>query len=173
MEGNSVGAPLILTLQMDEAAQVFYEELRQRFFPPERNLISAHLTLFHLLPDEERTYDAVRDVAEAVAVFRLLKPVLRSTGRGVAVFLESQQLVELHGALAAVFEAALTSQDRQKFRPHIMIQNKVLPEVARATLAMLGESLLVEPLGVGISVWRYLGGPWEIVRHFPFYASGD
>jgi 2'-5' RNA ligase len=163
-------APLILALQIDDAAQIFYEDLRRRFFPPERNVIPAHLTLFHKLPDEDRTYDAVRKAAQAVSAFRLTHPVLRSTGRGVAVFFEAEQLRVLHAELAAVFEAQLIPQDRQRFRPHIVVQNKVAPDVARGTLALLEGSSFVEPFAVGITIWRYLGGPWEHVLDVPFGA---
>lgn len=44
--------PLILTLVLD--AQLFkaLNALRVRHFPPERNVVPAHVTLFHALPSE-------------------------------------------------------------------------------------------------------------------------
>ena len=162
---------LILTLQIDEAGQTFYEGLRRRYFPPERNLIGAHVTLFHQLADEERTYEVVSASAQGMSSFRLMNPTARSIGRGVAVFFESERLSALHAELAAAFEAHVTPQDRQRFRPHITVQNKVEPEVARATLALLGEGSVVEAEAVGLTLWRYLGGPWERVRGYPFGES--
>jgi hypothetical protein len=47
--------PLILTLQMDERSQERFDRLRELHFPPERNYLSAHLTLFHKLPGERET----------------------------------------------------------------------------------------------------------------------
>ena len=45
-------APLILTLRFDERSSAFFDEQRRRYFPPARNFIPAHLTLFHHLPGE-------------------------------------------------------------------------------------------------------------------------
>ena len=45
-------APLILTLELDERSFAFFGAQRRRYFPPERNFIPAHLTLFHALPGE-------------------------------------------------------------------------------------------------------------------------
>jgi hypothetical protein len=58
-------APLILTLTFDERAFAFFEERRRRYFPPERNFIPAHLTLFHALPGEHLA--SIRQDIEAVA----------------------------------------------------------------------------------------------------------
>ena len=43
----------ILTAEMDEDSFGWLDRLRRRYFPPERNFLPAHLTLFHLLsPDQ-------------------------------------------------------------------------------------------------------------------------
>src|SRR5687768_4540855 len=54
MVGDSVAAtpPLVLTLEMDGESFRRLNELRSRFFPPERNFVPAHVTLFHRLPGE-------------------------------------------------------------------------------------------------------------------------
>jgi len=49
--------PLILTLKLDEESQAFFDKQRALYFPPERNFLKAHLTLFHQLPDEPETLD--------------------------------------------------------------------------------------------------------------------
>jgi hypothetical protein len=160
--------PFLLTLRLDDEAQRFYEGLRQQYFPPERNLIAAHVILFHQLPEEERARAVIREVAGRCAAMRLVRPELRSIGRGVAVFFEAEALGEVHRALSTAFAATLIAQDRQGLRPHIMVQNKVDPAVARETLAALQGGSLIEPLGVGLTLWRYLGGPWERVAEFDF-----
>lgn len=53
--GSGAAAPLILTLAMDERSQERFDRLRETHFPPERNHLSAHLTLFHRLPGERQT----------------------------------------------------------------------------------------------------------------------
>ena len=42
--------PLILTLRLDPESQARFDALRRAHFPPERNLLGAHVTLFHALP---------------------------------------------------------------------------------------------------------------------------
>ena len=44
--------PLIVTALLDEVAQERFDRLRREHFPPERNHLDAHLTLFHRLPDD-------------------------------------------------------------------------------------------------------------------------
>ena len=165
--------PLILTLQIDETAQQFYEELRRRYYPPERNVIGAHLTLFHQLSEEEASMSAIRKAAESTHAFRLSKPALRSIGRGVAVFFESQELLALHTALSTEFQEDLIPQDRQRLRPHIVVQNKVDPATAKHTLMQLGTQQFLEPQALGLTLWRYLDGPWEHVADFSFAESSD
>lgn len=81
-------------------------------------------------------------------------------GRGVA---------GLRAELARGWATWLTSQDRQPRRPHVTIQNKVAPEVARDTLARLTASFVPwEARAEGLLLWRYRGGPWEAAGRFPF-----
>lgn len=44
--------PLVLTLKLDQTTFDLFNELRQQHFPPERNFLPAHVTLFHALPGE-------------------------------------------------------------------------------------------------------------------------
>ena len=171
MTETTTSQPLILTLQLDPLAQDFYENLRRLHFPLELNQIPAHLTLFHQLPDKELTYNTIRELAESTPVLKLAHRTPRSIGRGVAIFFQSEQLASLHSALSQVFTGQLIPQDRQPFRPHIVIQNKVDPETASATLAALEAPSLTPPNGIGLTLWRYLGGPWKHLSDFPFMAS--
>jgi 2'-5' RNA ligase len=163
-----VTQPLILTLLMDEEAEAFYQELRARFYPAERNLIPAHLTLFHQLPDEGATDHALAQTASTISPFHLTQATLRSIGRGVAVFFEPESMNALHSACASAFAQHLSRQDSQRFRPHIVLQNKVAPETAHSTLALLRSQPFVEPRALGLMLWRYLGGPWEHIRNYSF-----
>jgi 2'-5' RNA ligase len=166
-----MSSTLILTSQLDDIAQSFYEGLRQRYFPPERNLIPAHLTVFHNLPDENHVYDMVREAARAGSLSRGKNPQLRSIGRGVAVYFQIDPLSLLRTQLSSVFQFDLIPQDRQRFDPHIVVQNKVDSETAKRTLAELKALELVEPTVIGFTLWRYLGGPWEHLEDLPFAAS--
>ena len=167
--------PLILTLALDEASFAFFDSLRRRWFPPERNLIPAHLTLFHHLPGDELAA-VLRDIAETCrrqAPLTLEVTGLRSLGRGVAYTLESADLVSLRASLASTWAGWLSAQDRHGYRPHVTVQNKVEPSRARELLADLtAEFVPFTVTGEGLQLWRYRGGPWEAVRGFAFEGDG-
>ena len=163
-------APFILTLALHPDDQARFERLRGLHFPPDRNLIPAHVTLFHHLPGAES--EVVRNGIEArctMPPFPVAVPGLRFLGRGVAYALESPELIALRAGLAREWDGWLTPQDRQGWRPHGTIQNKVPPEAARALHAKLQAAFA--PFTVhaeGLDLWRYLGGPWEPVSRHPF-----
>ena len=162
--------PLIVTLLLEETAQQRFDRLREEHFPPERNHLQAHVTLFHALRGGH--LDDVRaDLAAAAerAAFDVAVTGLRFLGRGVAYTLESAELGTVRAGLAAAWAPWLTPQDRQWHAPHVTVQNKVDPAVARA----LHDRLLAGfvPYRVrarGLGLWRYLGGPWEPVAELAF-----
>ncbi|RFU23000.1 2'-5' RNA ligase family protein [Geodermatophilus marinus] len=162
--------PLIVTLLLGGQAQARFDRLRAAHFPPERNHLAAHVTLFHALPGEDA--EAVTaDLAAAAhrPAFEVAVTGLRSLGRGVAYTLESAELAALRAGLAARWADRLTPQDRQPHRPHVTVQNKVDPAAARALLADLSAAFVPERVPArGLGLWRYAGGPWEPVAEFPF-----
>ena len=163
-------APLILTLKLDPASFARFDGLRRAHFPPALNHIPAHLTLFHHLPGER--LDEI--VAELVAgrpadPLPLRASGLRKLGRGTAFEIEGVELKNWRGRLAQDWAEGLTPQDRQPFRPHVTVQNKVEPIVARALFEALADSFQPFDLqGVGVLVWRYLGGPWALEAEVGF-----
>jgi 2'-5' RNA ligase len=132
----------VLTLRLDDASFAAFDALRRRHFPPERNFLPAHLTLFHQLPEDDDA--AVRPVlataAAATPAFPLEFTGPRSLGRGVAFDVRSDALRRLRRQLADAFEPWLTRQDAQGFRPHVTVQNKASAESARQLLAALATS---------------------------------
>ena len=164
-------APLILTLGLHADDQARFERLRALHFPAGRNLIPAHVTLFHKLPGYEveaiqRTLD---DRCAAVPPFAVTATGLRFLGRGVAYALEAPALTTLRASLAKQWDEWLTPQDRQGYRPHVTIQNKAAPEAARALQQNLQAAFA--PFTVraeALLLWRYLGGPWEAVGRHAF-----
>ena len=161
--------PLIVTLTLDEASQQRFDDLRRRHFPPERNHLRAHLTLFHALPGEleqQVRSDLARAAERPPLTLRVTG--LRSLGRGVAYALRSPELDALRQALAARWGPHLTNQDRQPHRPHVTVQNKVDPATARATLADLESGFAPYAVtGCGLALFRYLGPTWEPVVELP------
>lgn len=163
--------PLILTLKLDQRSFDYFDGLRRQYFPPERNIIPAHVSLFHALPGSQEA--AIRETLSAVCADTPATPLhfnqLRFLGKGVAVAADSPELARLHGLLAARWQAWLSPQDRQPFRPHVTLQNKVTPEAARALYDQLAAGW--QPMtarGKGLLLWRYLGGPWDFVNEFAF-----
>lgn len=164
-------APVIVTAALDDGAFAWFDDLRRSHFPRHRNLVPAHLTLFHALPGEHEA-DVLHRLAEASRSRRPMRLDVQgpwSLGRGVAYRLASPDLESLRAELADGFSPWLTRQDRAPFRPHITIQNKVEPQEARQLLERL--QLEFEPFSVfaeGLLVWRYLGGPWSLVERLDF-----
>ncbi len=159
----------ILTLRFDPAAQEYFEEMRQRYFPPALNRVPAHLTLFHSLPAIEEISSTLDSVAAATTVFPVAVNGVRSLGRGVAFTLAAPGLLSLHAVLSRSFAEHLTPQDRQKFQPHVVIQNKSTGEQARHLLALLQASFRTfEVKAEGLTLWHYRDGPWDLAREFEF-----
>ena len=163
--------PLILTLEMDERSQKRFDRLRELHFPRERNYLNAHLTLFHKLPGEHQAVISVdlQDLCLHQTPFTLNATGLRFLGRGVAYELSSPGLSALRRDLARRWDPWLGAQDRQGFKPHVTVQNKVPPEMARALHGQLQATFTpFEVDGLGLLLWRYLDGPWELVGTYPF-----
>lgn len=163
-------SPLILTCQLNPEAQDLFTALRQKHFPPERNFLQAHLTLFHHLPPGEPEIVAgIEDMIRSYAPLVLPITEVVFTGRGVAYKVQSMELKALHLSLQQRWKTWLIPQDQQGLWPHITIQNKVDPWQARQLQQELAASF--EPFEIraeGLSLWEYQGGPWEFVRSFLF-----
>ncbi|MGD9988862.1 2'-5' RNA ligase family protein [Pseudonocardia sp.] len=164
---------LIVTAVLDDAAQERFDALRRKHFPPERNHLAAHVTLFHALPGEHRreVEDDLGVVAERVgAEVPVRVSGLRFMGHGVAFVLRSPVLTRARSGLAQRWEPWLSAQDRAKGADlHVTVQNKVEPERARALHdALRGEFTPSDVSATGLALWRYLDGPWEELARVPF-----
>lgn len=165
-----MSAPIIVTALLGASDFAWADGLRRKHFPPERNQVPAHITLFHHLPpslsEEVREQLGAACGAKAPAA-RLIG--LRHLGRGVAYRVESTELEAIRARLAEHFAGMLTPQDQAPWRPHITVQNKVEPKDAKALLAELEESFLPRPLKIaGLASWWYRGGPWEPLSEHRF-----
>lgn len=162
----------LLTLAFDDASQARFEALRQREYPAQINRVPAHLALFHQLPDTDIAAETLRQMAQVTPPFAVAVTGLRMLGRGVAFSCESAELVRLHDALRVQFADVLIPQDQQRFWPHVVVQNKVEPAVARATLARLsGEFATWNARAEGLLWWEYLGGPWRLRECMTFATA--
>jgi hypothetical protein len=146
------------------------QELRRTHYPPERNQVPAHLTLFHHLPPSLE-----RELGQRLAAYTAIPPPrariagVIDLGAGTAFRIESEELEDIRADLADAFRGMLTPQDQAPWRPHVTIQNKVEPREARQLQQRLRATFEPRPLDVkGIASWRYLGGPWEPIRSHAF-----
>lgn len=164
-------APLILCLRLNKEASTLFTELRQQYFPPERNYLQAHLTLFHKLPPSESSQIVARlsHIALQHSPISLTVTGPKSIGNGVAYFVESEALQQLHKSLQQDWHQWLVPQDKQKLRPHITIQNKVGAAQAKALLEKLESSFSPFTItGTGFTLWEYMGGPWRLYKTIYF-----
>ena len=166
-------APLILTLTLDSASQQYFDNLRKAHFPPERNYLDAHLTLFHhLLQGEKAITEALENLTNHHPQVQLQVTGLRSIGNGVAFSMESAELQQMHKQLQTTWQPWLIPQDRQKLWPHITVQNKVNADVAKQLKNKLEQEFIpFEITGMGLSLFEYLGGPWKFVQGFEFAGT--
>ncbi len=163
---------LIVTLRMEASAAARFTALRQAHFPPERNWLAAHITLFHALPvaSIDRVLTDVADLASTTESFAMRVDRLLFLGRGVAYGLAAPHALNLRTRLADRWAPLLGRQDRAgPGRLHITVQNKVAPATARALHDHLERTFAPEEVeATGLEVWYYLGGPWQLASAFDF-----
>jgi hypothetical protein len=159
-----------VTAELPEALQSRADQLRQAHFPPERNFLKAHVTLFHALPPmvEGEVRQTLAQEASASPIPARLEGVI-DLGGGTALRITSPAMLALRERLAERFHGLLTPQDQQTPRLHVTVQNKVGRSEARALQQAL--AALIEPRAFvfrGLALHRYRGGPWETVQRWTF-----
>ncbi len=168
-------APLIVSLGVDAVSFDRFDGLRRAHFPKGLNKIPAHLTVFHHLPGE-RLSDVQKVLADAATTrtpFVMAVTGLRKLGRGVALTLASPELQTVRAGIAARFADVLTPQDRQAFRPHVTIQNKVDPKAALTSARRDGCGFrALESSGRGASALALPGRPVGSGRPIRVQARG-
>ncbi|ALJ12240.1 2'-5' RNA ligase family protein [Sphingopyxis macrogoltabida] len=149
---------------MGAADQHYFDALRTAHFPPDRNHLAAHITLFHQLPPSclDELTRLIRAIAADTPPPAASLREVYSLGGGVAFRIDSASLLAIRDRIADHFFGALTAQDRGMPRLHITVQNKVTASEAKALLARLTEDFRPRPLAIaGLAAHHYRGGPWE------------
>lgn len=165
---------VVVTLHMDDQSSQYFTALRETYFPADRNYLPAHVTLFHKLPGQEleRLCQDAYECAKGHAELQVNVTGVRFLGRGVAYKVESAGLSSLRSCLAKRWQAFLGAQDKQRFQPHITVQNKVTPECARKLAEELAASFARREIrGQGLDFWFYRGGPWQFAASVLFQAD--
>ena len=167
----SGAAPIVVTALLGRADQAALDALRREHYPAERNVLPAHLTLFHHLPPsvEDELKHRLTEATRGVRAPAAKAAGLMSLGRGVAVKIESPGLAAIRHDLADAFSGLLMPQDAGGWRPHVTIQNKVAPSMAKLLMGALGKAFRAREVEIaGLATWYYRGGPWEALSRHMF-----
>jgi hypothetical protein len=171
VQGPASAAPLVVTAELPPEIQALADRLRREHYPPERNQLPAHVTLFHALPPwcEDELRDALGALARAYVRPRARLEGVMPLGSGTALRLTSPGILEVRAKLAERFHGLLTAQDNHPPRLHVTIQNKVSPREAKALQAALAATLEPRDFAfAGLAMHAYRGGPWELLKRSPF-----
>lgn len=166
----------ILALNTDEAHHKAVTALRNHYFPPKLNKLSAHIALFRALPGSELASieSAIQDVVRHEHPFPIStgKPFLLSHGVGLEVHVAPAQ--HIFRTLKAQWQGFLSKQD-QSFKAHYTIQNKVNDkEEVGKTLEEVQKNFAGSTGTVtGLSLYLYARGYWKLKQFYPFAEETD
>jgi hypothetical protein len=157
-------APFIVTGELPGDILAWADGLRRAHYPPERNKLAAHITLFHSMAPSLR--EELRGVlgrfAAEFAPPKARIDDLMDLGTGTALLVRCPGLLAVREAIAEHFHGALTAQDRHEPRLHITIQNKVERAAARALQTELSPSLVSRDFAfTGLGLHLYRETRWE------------
>jgi len=164
---------LIVTAELGQGDFSWIEGLRRANYPPERNHVPAHLTMFHALPPSSETELRAR-LGRIVCRPPPSTTIagLMDLGGGVAFRIVSPGLDEIRDELGEHLHGLLGAQDSGGWRPHITIQNKVPIKHARDLIERLEAQFRPRSLAIsGLGVHRYLDGPWERIATYAFRGA--
>ena len=166
-------APRLVTAELPPDGYGWAEGLRRKHFPPERNKVRAHVTLFHALPPSV-THEVRRMLARLV---QAPPPPARLTGimrlgRGTAFDIASPGMLAIRAEMAELLHGVLTPQDAARPRLHVTVQNKVTPAEAKALQAELERDFRPRDFAfAGLALHRWIGGYWEDAGTWPFRGA--
>ncbi len=167
-------APLLITAQLPADVLAWADALRREHYPPERNRLAAHVTLFHGLPPsaghEIRTALAQTAAGNAPPLAQIAG--IMRMDRGTALKVASHGMAAIHADLAERFHGLLSRQDAGPLVLHITIQNKVSPRDAQRLQAMLETTLKPRKFAFpGLALHLYRDGLWEFVQSWRFRGA--
>lgn len=161
---------LIVAAEIGKADFAWLDTLRRRHYPPDRNRVPAHLTLFRSLPPSAEA-EVRRSLSRAASAAAPHAEIIGAMDldRGVALRVSSEELERIRDELAAEFHGLLSAQDVGRWTPHVTIQNKVEPRAARRLLQQMRAELEPRPLKIGgLQLIRYMQGKWEPLASYRF-----
>jgi hypothetical protein len=166
-------APLLVTAELPPDIFAWAEGLRRRHYPPERNRVRAHVTLFHALPPSVEP-ELRRLIAR---LCELPPPAARTTGimklnRGTAIDIASSGLDAVHAEMVERLQGVLGAQDAGRRRWHVTVQNKVTRDEAQALQSALAADFRQRAFDfTGLALHRWWEGLWEDAGRWRFRGS--
>lgn len=169
--GATKGVPLLITAELPADVLAWAEGLRRAHYPPERNRLQAHVTLFHGLPPSARG-EVEQLLAEATGEFAAPQAKvtgIMDLGRGTAFAIDSPGMSALHEMLAQRLHGLIQQKDTRELRLHVTVQNKVGREDARSLQAELAAGFKPRAfLFRGLGLYGWDGQLWNFERLYPF-----
>jgi 2'-5' RNA ligase superfamily len=164
-------APFIVTGELPVDIFSWSNSLRAEHFPPERNHLKAHVTLFHSFAPSLRE-ELPRFLAKMAGEFASPQAEvtgLMDLGQGTAIALRSPGLMAVRDRIAEHFWDMLTRQDQGGKKLHITIQNKVTRAEALALQQQLHAVLPLRRFAfTGLGLHLYRNPHWDAVGTWKF-----
>ncbi|MEP3227447.1 MAG: 2'-5' RNA ligase family protein [Parasphingorhabdus sp.] len=167
----ALNKPIIMTAIMGRQDFAWADQRRRQYYPPDRNILPAHITLFHHLPPQAlaEIKQAVKDMTGMNHPPKTSLHRLIHLGNGVAYELHAPDLLAMRMELADKFHGLTVLQDQQTPRLHITIQNKVSPKDAKQLVTQLSAEFEPRPFEIkGLALHYYEDGPWQSIGEWPF-----
>lgn len=169
-QGALGNKPLLITAELPPEILSWADGLRRAHYPPEKNRLRAHVTLFHALPPsaEGEVRRLLTELAKGAPPEAFVTGIW-DMGGGTAFDVASDGMEDLFAELRQAFHGIMTMQDDRKLRLHITVQNKVPPGTAKVLQAELRKSFAPRAFrfrGLGLYAWDE--GLWQPIADYPF-----
>lgn len=162
--------PLLVVAELPSDLFAWADALRRAHYPPDRNRMGAHVTLFHGLPPS-----ADREVRVLLAELAMRSPPeavmagVMDLGRGTALAIDSNGMTALHAEMAERLHGLIQQKDARPLRLHVTVQNKVPPADALALQASLAAPDIRRGFRFhGLGLYEWTGAIWRQARVYPF-----
>ena len=164
----------ILTLRTDHEHHKTMTALRNQYFPPRLNKLSAHMALFRALPGSHlpKIKSDILAQCSRQQPFKIHTTGLSRLSHGVSINVMAPKAENIHKEFKSKWQGFLSKQDGG-FKAHYTIQNKVEKGVSEKTLKKVEREFEgSEGWGEGLTLWRYDRGFWRHEEDYMFQRNG-
>ena len=168
-----MSAALIVTAELGGEDFAWLDALRRRHYPPERNQLPAHLTMFHALaPSAEREIrDRLAEIAAGPAPAAHIAGIM-DLGGGVALRVVSDDSTRSATGSPTIFTASWAHRTAAAGGRMSPSRTRFRRRSPRELIRSLEKEFKPRPLRIaGLGLHRYLGGPWETLALYKFRGA--